>query len=113
MKITKSEEILISITRDILSGKLKSGMGIVKRDYPYAGSQTMQLVFRVLAENDVITQKIDNTYILTDNCITNIKDMFIDKISEYLDIACEYACAADFSENDVINIVKYKMKKDK
>lgn len=108
MKITKQEMVLNEIIRSITSGEKKAGDYILTRDYNIMPKQ-MGILFKMLDENDIAKRTKANGYILTENCVENAQKLYLNKLSEIIDLIAELVKCSSIPSQTVEKMLKDKL----
>lgn len=107
--MTRQEEIIFRIIREILSGERKKGETIRRNEYELNKNQ-MSDIFKILSKRNIIEKADNSVYIITDMAVKNSKELCLSEISERLNDIFRIAESGNISKELLIDFIKMLMK---
>lgn len=107
--MTRQEEIIFRIVREILSGERKKGDVIRRNEFDLNKNQ-MTNIFKTLSERNIIEKADNSVYIITNMAVKNSKEFSLSEISERLNDIFIIAESGNISKELLIDFVKMLIK---
>ena len=108
----KQDRIMYTIISEIVHGEKQKGESIRKKDYDITGKQ-MTIIFKKLADNDVIERSRSSCYSVTGRSADNAQEFCLSEISKILDEICNIAEYGNISDEMLIEFIRMQIKERK
>lgn len=109
MILLKQDKVLNEIIHAITHQEKKAGDMILSRDYDLAKKQ-MGILFKMLADKEIVYRTDSNYYFLTENCVANAQELYFEKIVEAIQKIKVLAASANISAELLLDVFKNEIK---
>ena len=103
--MTKQDEIMYKIIREIVSDKRKKGDTVCRKDYELNANQ-MTGIFKILSERDIIEKAANSLYYITGRSTKNAKELCLSEISKRLNDVFKIAESGNIDKELLIDFIK-------
>lgn len=103
--MTKQEEVMYQIVRDIITGVKRTGESLLRRDYDL-NSKQMTAVFQEFAYNGIIERPFNSAYIVAEKAIVNAQEFCLNEIAQRLNDIEDIAYSGDISDDMLIEFIR-------
>lgn len=110
--MTKQDEVMFHIVKQIVSGEKEAGMMILRNDYEL-NSKQMAIVFKKFMDNDIIERPFHSIYIATEKCKENAQEFCLKEIVQRLKDIENIANIGNISEEMLVECIRIHLSERK